>query len=482
MNARQFTSLAFVIACVSVFVTGYAFAQDIGQHTRRGTHACVLCHTTNDKKDELLSKFGSTDFVQLNEIKKWHEKDIHRRSFDLIDPRQHKTGKSNQRSREMCKKLGISTENFGEQANSKSHDCMTCHAGWDSSDFPTGILADSRQWTMGIGCESCHGNSSTWLDKHHLNNWARELKPGQKLTAGMIPLNQPLHLAKNCASCHVGDRSVGRFVTHDMYVAGHPMLPNMEVATFRRAMDVDDTRHWRSIGEKEFPEKQKYKNNHGLHSDFPETEQLIIGAITTFQITTRNLADGKHTDADKPSSLDFAAYDCASCHHELKSKSTRQLRASREISLGRPRPHSWSKLLVDVVLQGDALTTHEAGWRDLCTDLSAAPFGKRDKLTHRQYHEYLAAMEMLKANLAKREDPEDLTKPEERITAERARGILEKLLAIDVVQTPDYFSAKQRADAIVIVATELKAIPNEDLKALQEMFSKGGVKAEVSLS
>jgi hypothetical protein len=91
-------------------------------------------------------------------------------------------------------------------------------------------------------------------------------------------------------------------------------------------------------------------------------------------------------------------------------------------------------------------------------------------------------MEMLKANLAKREDPEDLTKPEERITAERARGILEKLLAIDVVQTPDYFSAKQRADAIVIVATELKAIPNEDLKALQEMFSKGGVKAEVSLS
>lgn len=478
MKTRQFTRWAlFLIACWSVDMAGFTFAQEAQQPKRMGTQECLKCHQANDEDtNPLLTEFGSTKFAELNESREWHKKDIHRRSFDLIDPSSEKTADSNQRSREMCKKLGIPIENFGEQANQASHDCMTCHAGWESPEFPTGVLANRRQLTMGIGCESCHGNASEWVNIHHRENWARLRTPQEKMDVGMIPLNQPLHLAENCTSCHVGDRSVGRYVTHKMYVAGHPVLPNVEVATYRRAL----AKHWRPIDEESFPEKTTYMANHHLDSGFPETRQLIIGAITTFQITTRNLADGKVIDAENPERrLDFAAYDCASCHHDLKShdlksddlrlQNIRQSKTSREIALGRPRPHYWSKLLIDVApLSENNLNIHQKGWSNLCADLSAAPFGNRDE-SHKAYTD---ALGQIGAELAAR-----------KLTKQQARGFLEQLLTIEVAKTPDYFSAKQRTDAIVTIARELELeILEEPLKELRALFSQGVVRGDATLN
>ena len=467
MNTRRVTEIMIVVLAASEWSWSLR-AVVAEEFSRAGSHTCLLCHTSNDT-NTLLQDLGTTDFVQLNESQVWHESDLHRRTFDLIDPRPEKKGSSNQRSREMCEKLGIPVTNFGARDNAKSHECMTCHAGWDSAKFPKGILADSRQLAMGIGCESCHGKASSWLNKHHLENWVRKKEPGEKTAEGMTPLNQPHHLAKNCVSCHVGDRSVGRFVTHDMYVAGHPMLPNMEVSTFRRGM----ASHWRPLEQKKFnseEEKANYLESHGLQSELRETRQLVVGALLAFQLTTRNLADGKTARPTGPARrLDFAAYDCGSCHHDLKSNSIRQTSGPREIALGRPRPHYWSKLLVDVALSGEDLEIHQKGWSNLCADLSASPFGKRDDSPDGIHQSYIDALGEISIGLARKE-----------VTSQQALGFLEQLLSIDVSKTPDYFSAKQRADAIVTIATELKAIPTESLEPLQELFINGDVDGAVS--
>ena len=47
------------------------------------------------------------------------------------------------------------------------------------------------------------------------------------------PATRP-RAAGRCATCHVGSPADGKFVTHEMYAAGHPPLPPLEVMTFSR--------------------------------------------------------------------------------------------------------------------------------------------------------------------------------------------------------------------------------------------------------
>ena len=47
-------------------------------------------------------------------------------------------------------------------------------------------------------------------------------------------MRNPARRAERCTSCHVGSESEGRFVTHEMYAAGHPPLPPVEVMAFSR--------------------------------------------------------------------------------------------------------------------------------------------------------------------------------------------------------------------------------------------------------
>ncbi len=42
-------------------------------------------------------------------------------------------------------------------------------------------------------------------------------------------------------SCHVGNATQGKVVTHPMFAAGHPPLPPIEVASFSK----NEPQHWR---------------------------------------------------------------------------------------------------------------------------------------------------------------------------------------------------------------------------------------------
>ena len=91
----------------------------------------------------------------------------------------------------------------------------------------------------GVSCENCHGPYSGWADPHAVAPF-RTLPTAQWEALGFVDLRSPAGKAEKCLSCHIGNSDEGKVVTHEMYAAGHPPLPSIEVATFTFAMP----RHW----------------------------------------------------------------------------------------------------------------------------------------------------------------------------------------------------------------------------------------------
>ncbi len=86
--------------------------------------------------------------------------------------------------------------------------CMTCH-GMPLSATPT------AQVTVGVGCESCHGGSSQYLDPH---------EDGGNPQLGMINLNDAATRAATCSQCHL-------ITDARLLSAGHPSGSGYDIAT-----------------------------------------------------------------------------------------------------------------------------------------------------------------------------------------------------------------------------------------------------------
>ncbi len=190
-----------------------------------------------------------------------------------------------------------------------------------------------------------------------------------------------------CADCHVGNLRENKFVTHAMYAAGHPPLPNFELQTFCDAMP----QHWQTPDElyavlNEFPQRDKY-----FATNYPKlfsaeqpattpssvawrTRRLLIGGLEARRHWVQMIVDASESDAWS----DYALYDCTACHHELRQDSARQQFADSSVP-GRPRQLLWTKTLPAVAaLQtrfGVPLITAEAA---LAEAFDARPFGDRD--------------------------------------------------------------------------------------------------------
>jgi hypothetical protein len=148
----------------------------------------------------------------------------------------------------------------------------------------------------------------------------------------MRNLWDPVKRTELCTSCHVGSHKEGKFVTHDMYAAGHPPLPAFEVGTFSDQMP----RHWQYRSEKS-PSIQKEL---GLRPDEKErTQMVLVGAIVALRDTMELLARqaAAASSATKPDAkeLDLSNFDCYACHHGIRSKSWQQER------MAKPRIPGW---------------------------------------------------------------------------------------------------------------------------------------------
>src|SRR5262249_7861247 len=159
-----------------------------------------------------------------------------------------------------------------------------------------------------------------------------------------------------------------KVITHEMYAAGHPPLPSFELGDFSAAM-----RHWNEIPEQLAKiNAERPRNAEQLTRDFallqqqlgetkntvPALKTLLYGAVLTLRQSVQLLADeaaGKvnrpaasskaagETAADRAVWPEFALYDCAMCHHDLRYPAWRQTRAQG--SPGRPQIPRWPQAL-----------------------------------------------------------------------------------------------------------------------------------------
>ncbi|EMI44354.1 multiheme c-type cytochrome [Rhodopirellula sp. SWK7] len=268
-------------------------------------------------------------------------------------------GTSNVLSRRICDKIwGEGKVQTPEGYAQFREACLTCHGGVTGEESRgEGVLTKN---SIGIDCLFCHqeGEQVAWQKKHFDSDAWRLAPPEVKRSLGMSDLVNTAYQASLCLDCHVGNRDRNMFVTHQMYAAGHPPLPSVEVQTFSERMP----QHWQSPStlyenlSEDASRDPYFKLNYpgvvGRDAELAgkthwDTRKVFIGALIARQKAVQLMVQAARS-ADWG---DYALYDCAACHHELQTESRRQQRyltSSRPNTPGRPRQHEWQSVLLDV--------------------------------------------------------------------------------------------------------------------------------------
>jgi Cytochrome c554 and c-prime len=288
-----------------------------------GAKHCTGCHDQPSKK---------TDNCRMTEWMTWNHLDRHRIAFDWFD----EAGKASAAG----KRAQAMAENLGIKDLTTAQECIGCHSYPVAKSTPTSYFETPLERTKeGVTCVACHGGSKEWVVEHvaaadpawkslsGVDRW-------QKL--GMVDLKNPVTQARACLSCHVGDtdEKLGRKITHEIYAAGHPPLPGIEVSAFI----AEEPRHWLSSSEKKA----------GNRASAGTSELLAVSGLATLAAQL-DLFEKSHLPhvAKKDSGPEIAVYDCYACHHSLGGQQSKW-RQARSVSgaPGRPRLPQWPRVLV----------------------------------------------------------------------------------------------------------------------------------------
>lgn len=463
------------------------------------TFSCQECHS----KSEPVANFSFADqgqrrrgdFSRQNEMYRWVRDDKHAiarirveplrpaevevelkkiaEAFRFADPSgpEKWVGQSNVLSRRICDALGLDIDRpEGYQKFAES--CLSCHGGYDPSTGPQPAFArsaDLKDLQPGISCLACHQESGgiiSAMDAWVLNHasltdpkkpW-RILPPVAKSAQGMRDLTTTSKQVDLCIDCHVGNISKNMFLTHAMYAAGHPPLPNFEMETFCNSMP----RHWRSEAEQweafqeaSYPGKEAYfavnfpefttrlAASGGSLDEVPwDSRRSLVGAIAVRRRNAEMLVQAAKADGLWG---DYSFYDCGACHHELRRPSLRQLRGFPGAP-GRPRLHEWPDIVLEAVVP---TSSPAAAQKKLLQLVSAVPFG--DKLACGT-----AANELLSA----------MNEPVKRIESEfgtrrqHAWALIERLSRAEADAIIDYATGRQVMWSILIAVDELARAKN----------------------
>lgn len=493
------------------------------------TYACRQCHYESEPVGNLRfddpTQLKRGDLSRQNEMYRWVRDDKHAIArlrveplrADEIEAEQRQVasafdfgdgvgaaawvGPSNLLSRRICDALGIDVDRpQGYQRFAES--CLSCHGGYDSSAGPQPGFEKPQSLARsqpGISCLSCHqqfngsgATSSAWVLTHaslqdpQERSW-RELTPEQKAAQGMRDIQSVSKQTDLCLDCHVGNLRRGMFVDHAMYAAGHPPLPNFEIETFVGAMPPhwrSEAEQWSAFEEAGYPKAEKYfaVNYPGLSSRLSaggeawtdvawDTRRALIGAAAVLRRGAETIVLAAESEGREAGSLwgDYALYDCAACHHELRRPSLRQQRGYPGAP-GRPRLHEWP----DIVLQTVAPASFAAGAQQrLVQAVTAVPFGNpvdcRD-----------AAAELLTALDA------SVNRIESDLVVRRQLAwlLIERISAVDRDALVDYATARQVVWSILVAAEELATFPDLSpeesarLRRIEAELARWGAPAE----
>jgi len=401
-----------------------------------GPNRCIRCHA--EKKNP--GPADSTAFCLMNEADVWQNKDKHSQAFELLQ------GDLGAR---MAERLGWKIKDLARRK-----ECLSCHAGWHwHKDDPLMTSQPPRFFEYGVTCESCHGPSSHWERQHDLPEW-RSKSVEDKEATGFIDVRNPERRARQCFSCHIGDANLGRVVTHEMYAAGHPPLPGIEIETFASEMPA----HWRSLREKQdFKHRDAFikatRPGYAQHvaTDLPRTKSVVIGGVMALRQSLQLFA-GTSRGSDWP---ELAVFDCQACHHDLKVPSSRQRLGYGNRIPGRPSISAWPSALIALGIGlGDRPGTDATAkqFADkmalLEQELNARPFGRSERIEAivTDTDGIVPWLDTLADKLI-------------QTSFDRAAAVslLKQLTELPPKHYPDYNSARQIAWAIVTIDSELKS-------------------------
>jgi hypothetical protein len=188
-----------------------------------------------------------------------------------------------------------------EHFQSLQRRCIGCHC----TPTPHGSAAVPDDYALGVSCESCHGPAGEWLHPHYHTGFRRD-------AAGFVDTRERLNeRAATCMKCHVGpsdEFGQPHVVDHDLIAAGHPRL-SFEFHAYFESKPA----HWnRLVDEARQPDVFHFAS--------------WLAGQTEQRKQAQNLAEAIQT-------IDFAQFDCTSCHHELVANSWRQKTRSQIMEL-----------------------------------------------------------------------------------------------------------------------------------------------------
>lgn len=301
-----------------------------------GAKHCTGCHDQPAKQ---------TDNCRMVEWMTWNHLDRHRIAFDWFSDA-GRASAAGKRAHAMAENLGISNL-------ATARECIGCHAFPVEPGTPTAYYDNPLERAReGVTCVACHGGSKQWVVEHVAAAdpaWKNLSGQERWLKLGMVDLKNPVTQARACISCHVGDtdESKGRKITHEIYAAGHPPLPGIEVAAFV----AEEPRHWLNSSEKK----------PGNRPSASSAELLAVSGLVTLQSQLALFEKSHQAHTAKPDNgPEIAVYDCYACHHSLGGQQSRW-RQSRTLTgaPGRPRLPQWPRVLVRYSL----ITADPANWQ-----------------------------------------------------------------------------------------------------------------------
>lgn len=369
------------------------------------------------------------------------------------------------RGREIARRLGHETA-------TEIDACVKCHA---TLPISIGRVPDLNEEQLkvvtedGVTCVACHGMYAEWVDEHPKGGtptplgglskakkaapkprWLELTREQKQSEFGMTDLWDPVTRAETCSSCHIGSVKEGKVLTHAMYAAGHPPLPSFEAASFSNAQP----RHWEYLREKvddaDRAERIKPPIDQG-HRE--QTAMVAISGLITLREAVRLFveeAEKAGGDPMGPHWPDFARYDCAACHHDLRTDSWRQRRGYAGAP-GRPPAAEWPMALVWLGI--DAAADNPAGGEAEARRLDGLLDAFQRAVTERPFGDRSKAVEAARA-VGEWADGRVTSLREAKFDEGRARGLLRRLVRLPQ-RAPDYDSARQIAWAIRAIYHEI---------------------------
>lgn len=448
------------------------------------TDNCILCHSDTAKMKD------HADFIGIAPAELWSKLDKHGQSFQLLK------GKSRALTNQI---LGFDLQEAfsGDDMTSLSEDaqladkvqtvqsCLRCHATWPKAAVhPTGKPTEPVEpLARGVSCQACHGPAGEW-EQAHSAKWWRRVGHQAKSKLGFTNVRNTLVRTELCASCHVGSVAEEKFVKHEWYAAGHPPLPGFEYSAFAAQMPA----HWKPLADKgEFdgrtaasppvPDgraerialrrrnidiadadiKASYreanfadaKDGDDLFANLPRTQEVTLSGVVVLK-KFAGLAGDYAEEASKGNKRftwpEFALYDCAACHHELRRQEGLTSRPKSSSPPGRPPMPRWTSALLGLATERKAELDSERHALELA--FTQRPFGDPKKIT--------AAAKKLAPQLDQLCQELGVAKFDEQRTA-RSLATLLSSAGTDAVR--DYASARQIAWAIRGLRQDQERIP-----------------------